>query len=193
MNRERFFDTVRDMPFSGHLTPPQVAGTNALLDAFGDADRRWTAYGLATAYHETAHTMQPIEEIGHGHGRAYGKPAGRYGKVYYGRGYVQLTWLENYERADTELHESGFLEGSLVQRPELAMRPDIAAAIMVRGMTQGWFTGHKLADYFPLAAPTKSDWVNARRIINGTDQAWKIANYAKNFHVALCVAAKVDK
>jgi putative chitinase len=98
INRAIFFDNVRKLPFPGSISQTQVAGCNALLD---EAERRgfdfrWTAYCLATAYHETAHTMLPIAEYGRGKGKAYGEPIN--GKVYYGRGYVQLTWIKNYEK-----------------------------------------------------------------------------------------------
>src|SRR4051812_15033951 len=66
MDRTFFFDTVRHRLFKGNLTQPQVVGITAILDAweerFADADRRWLAYILATAYHETAYTMQPVRE-----------------------------------------------------------------------------------------------------------------------------------
>lgn len=53
-------------------------------------------------------------------------------------------------------------------------------------MDRGLFTGKKLADYF---TSKSSDWVNARRIINGTDRADVIAGYAKDFYNALQDAA----
>ena len=49
-------------------------------------------------------------------------------------------------------------------------------------MMQGLFTGKKLGDYFN---GPKADWVNARRIINGTDQAANIASYAKRYYACL--------
>ena len=66
MDRMFFFDAVREELFKGELTQPQVEGITAILDAwkrrFAPADRRWLAYILATAYHETAYTMQPVRE-----------------------------------------------------------------------------------------------------------------------------------
>ncbi|WP_337739427.1 hypothetical protein [Agrobacterium vitis] len=52
-------------------------------------------------------------------------------------------------------------------------------------MTEGWFTGRKLSDYF---TPSSSDWVNARKIINRLDRAQDIAGYAKAFNSALAGA-----
>lgn len=179
MNRAAFYASVRRRAsgiFGTSLSQGQVNGCNTLLS---EAEKegtplRFLAYILATAYHETACTMQPVREIGKGKGKPYGKPVN--GKTYYGRGYVQLTWLENYQRAAKELAVD------LVRYPDDALEPDIAAAILFRGMTEGWFTGKKLSDYINL---DKTDYFNARRIVNGTDRADKIAGYAKAFETAL--------
>lgn len=181
MDLAKFFDAVREKPFGGKLKQGQVDGCGTLIDAFEGAGwpATWAAYGLATAYHETAATMQPIAEYGRGKGREYGKPDPKTGKVYYGRGYVQLTWLFNYEKAQKELGQP------LVSNPDLAMQPGIAAAVMVRGMAGGWFTGKANKHYLDQSPP---DYKNARRIINGTDKADLIAGYAKTFEAALKAA-----
>ena len=147
----------------------QVDGCNVILEAWdarpGFTDARWLAYMLATAKWETAHTMKPIEEIGKGRGRPYGVPTVD-GRVFYGRGYVQLTWATNYAKMAT-------LTGAdLVGHPELAVEPKIAALILFEGMKGGLFTGVGLPRYFSDAV---DDPVNARRIINGTDRAEDIA------------------
>ncbi|WP_186292007.1 hypothetical protein [Ancylobacter moscoviensis] len=183
MNRTVLFDRVRAKPFGGSLTQTQVNGINAILDAagtYGVKDVRHLSYALATAYWETARTMQPIAEYGRGKGRKYGVK-GKYGQVPYGRGYVQLTWDENYERADRELG----LNGALLKNFDLALKPNIAAAIMFRGMAEGWFTSKRLSNYF---SGTKDDPTNARRIINGTDKASTIAGYHRDFLAALKAA-----
>jgi hypothetical protein len=182
MNRAVFFNAVRESIFGGRLLPDQVSGCEAIMDAFqaaGLTDLRWLAYMLATAFHETAHTMQPIEEFGKGRGRKYGIPSGPFNKVYYGRGYVQLTWLHNYERAQRELG------APFVRFPEQVLEPSNAAKIMIRGMTEGWFTGKRLADFLG----KKTDFTNARKIINGLDCAGKIAGYASHFNTALTGAS----
>ncbi len=189
MDRSKFFDCVREAPFAGALTAGQVRGCEAILDAFErhaiGSDPRFVAYALATAFHETARTMQPIREIGGGRGRSYGKPAGPFGQVYYGRGYVQLTWLRNYQAATTRLAAHGLRAVDLVKTPDAAMEPDIAAAVLVFGMLEGWFTGRKLGDFF---TGVRSDWVDARTIINGHDKAATIAGYALHFYHALQAA-----
>ncbi len=179
-NPAEFFRVARNHLFAGSMTQAQVDGTSALLSAWDRFDIRWTAYALATAYHETDFTMEPIAEYGRGRGRPYGVPDPHTGQVYAGRGYVQLTWKHNYARADAEI--PGF---DLVNHPDNALRPEVAAVIMVRGCTEGWFTGLKLENYFPLHNPKWADWVNARRIINGLDCAARIALYAQHFRDAL--------
>ena len=179
LNRSAFFDCVRAAPFGGRLSASQVAGIEAILDAcpamLGLAS---LAYCLATTFHETARTMKPIEEYGRGKGRTYG-PTG-----FWGRGFVQLTWEANYAKATAALRKLGVLTAAedLVKTPAIAMRPDVAAAILFYGMVEGWFTGKKLADYF---GPGRNDPVGARRIINGTDKAATIAGYHATFVDAL--------
>jgi hypothetical protein len=71
--------------------------------------------------------------------------------------------------------------------PHLALHPNMAVEIMFEGMTKGNssfgdFTGKALETYFN---DKKEDWVNARRIINGTDCAKMIREFAKQFYAAL--------
>jgi len=201
MNRAKFFAAVRTSLFSGSLSQSQVEGMEAILDEAGKAviDPRWLAYMLATAFHETAFTMQPIRETKAStddsaiaildRAFAAGKlkwvktPYWRkdaQGKSWLGRGLVQLTHKVNYETMGP------IVGADLVGNPSLAMRDDVAVRIMFEGMARGLFTGKKLADYF---TSKSSDWVNARRIINGTDRANDVAGYAKRFYDGLQDAA----
>jgi putative chitinase len=70
----------------------------------------------------------------------------------------------------------------LYKNPDLALEVRYAIPIMFIGMKAGLFTGKKFADYFN---PTKEDWVNARRMINGTDKAHLIAGHAKKYYSAI--------
>lgn len=181
LNRTTFYTYVRRAPFGGRLLQKQIDGMEAILktwEASGSSDLRHLAYELATTFHETDATMEPIREYGRGKGKRYGKPGRNGGQIPYGRGLVQLTWDENYERADRELA----MGGRLVKNYDLALQPSIAARILHRGMTEGWFTGKRLRDYFNTAS---NDAENARRIINGTDKAKLIASYHKAFRDAL--------
>lgn len=135
--------------------------------AANDLLRNETAYVLATTYHESAHTMQPVREYG---GETYLKSKKYY--PYVGMGFVQLTWKANYEKASKKLGVD------FVSNPKLLLKPDHAAKILVIGSKEGWFTGKKLSDYITLS---KSDFKGARRIINGTDKAALIAGYAVEY------------
>src|SRR5262245_56302737 len=134
-NSKAFFDAVRNDPFSGSLSQSQVDGMNAILAAWQDNPRsddlRWLAYCLATTFHETSQEMQPIEEYGKGAGMSYGVPDPDTGQTYYGRGYVQLTWRDNYARADHELDYSG--DDSCEWHASNALDPTAAAEIMFQG------------------------------------------------------------
>lgn len=133
------------------------------------------AYVLATAYWETARTMQPVEE-------AYylGSKAAAYRRKlryypWYGRGFVQLTWEANYRKAGQKIGVD------LIANPALALDPDHAAEILVLGSKEGWFTGKGLSRYIG----EKVDYVNARRIINGTDKAKEIAAIAGEYEATI--------
>jgi putative chitinase len=175
-----FFAEVRKA--FGALTQPQVEGFQALLQAVGVAGwpLAWAAYGLATAWHETAARMEPVKEA-FWLTEEWRKLHLRYAP-WYGRGFVQLTWQKNYERADEELG----LGGVLLADPDVALKPDVAARIMVRGMEQGWFCGKRLGDYFSGEGEApEAAFVAARHIINGNDKAEAIAKEALAFERAL--------
>ncbi len=184
-----FFDSVRASGiFGSALKPDQVKGLEAVLGAARAAGwpLAFTAYALATACHETAYTMQPVREA-FWLSESWRRTHLRY-YPHYGRGYVQLTWKSNYGKADRELELGGRLSDSL----DLALDPDIAAKIMVKGMQEGWFAGdkagqrHTLARHLPASgAASLTEFTSARRIINGTDQAAKIAGEAIKFQDAL--------
>lgn len=168
------------------LSQSQVDEINFLVSEF-DKDKSISypqaAYMLATVWHETASTMLPIEEYGKGKGRKYGQHYDIDGSIYsgldhiyYGRGYVQLTWLSNYLLAKNKLGVD------FVNHPEYALQKEYAVKILITGMKEGWFTGKRLNHYID---QSKKDYVNARRIINGTDKAQKIANEASIFESAL--------
>lgn len=190
MNKILFYVEVGRLLFHGRITSTQHKGLEQKLNAFARydiTDVRWCAYMLATAFHETARTMLPVEEAGKGRGKPYGKRRKLDGsvyalpdRVYFGRGDVQLTWYENYERMGRRLGLP------LLEQPELALNPDISARILIEGMTEGVFTGLALGDFFN---NWRDDAVQARRIINGLDQARLIAQYHAAFLQALCHAA----
>jgi putative chitinase len=170
-DRQVFFDEVRPM-FGGELNQDQVDGMGFILTAWEKEpqsdDLRWLAYALATTKHETASEMMPICEYGKGEGMSYGNPDPTTGETYYGRGFVQLTWDTNYQRADTELALAG--DASCYWHADNALDPITAARVMFYGMVQGWFRTHDdgepetLARYFN---EVTDDPYMAREIING--------------------------
>lgn len=184
IHRDYFFENIKFYLFKS-FTQEQVDGLNVFLDWYDNEnpplpekyhlDDRNLAYVLATAYHETAATMQPIKEYG---SESYLKSKPYY--PWYGRGYVQLTWEDNYKYQDQKLG----LRGALIQDPDLALDPKIALQIIVRGMYDGDFRPpHTLGKYF---TDTLTDWYNAREIVNAAhDRASDIAGYAELFHNAI--------
>lgn len=200
IDRKIYFDIVRVEVFDGHMTQQQVDGQSMILNRWEidpeTVDLRWLAYALATTKHETASTMWPIEEYGKGKGHSYGVPDKETGQTYYGRGFVQLTWRDNYKRATHELDLRD--DDDLEWHAQRALDTRIASDIMFLGMIEGWFRTandgkpHNLPRYFN----ENSDPYNAREIINGDKHIvpqWSggmsignmIADYYNNFLDAL--------
>lgn len=157
----------------------------ALSDPDVSGNRRHLSYLLATVRHECAGEWKPIEEFGKGVGKSYGDPRwvsdtdGVVRQVaYYGRGYVQITWEQNYLLLGSKIG----LVDRLVIHPELALDPQTAYNIASVGMRQGLFTGVSLSHFMH---DEICDYVNARKIINGTDKAEEIAGYARLFEKIL--------
>lgn len=171
VDREKFFSGLRSV-LGGRLTQGQVESAEAILSECEAADlsNRQIAYIFATAIHETARTLEPIKERRAKSGTALRLRQDRYWLTgYYGRGFVQLTWKKTYARAGEALGVD------LVGKPDLALDRKIAAAILVRGMIEGWFTGKRLAEF----VNGKADYINARRVVNGLDKAEEIAQIAR--------------
>ncbi len=150
-------------------------------------DLRWAAYMLATVKHECADTWEPIEEYGRGAGKDYATAVAvkidakrTVNNVYYGRGYVQLTWDHRYKAMDTALGLSG--DASLYLHPENALVADTAYRIMSYGMRNGSFTGLGLPRFISGA---KSSYFYARQIILSLDRAALIQGYAENIDFLL--------
>lgn len=192
IDRKVFFDQVRKTIFSGSLAQETVKGIDAILDVWEEqtrlTDLRHLAYMLATVRGECGYRMLPVregfsstDEIARAYvaRKGYKYAAVVNGHVYYGRGLVQLTWDFNYRAM------SDILGIDLYNNPDLALQPDIAAAIMFEGMRRGTFTGKKLSDYLN---DVVTDWVEARRIINGLDRAHEFADWGEKFHAALLAA-----
>lgn len=204
MDRKSFYDQVR--PKLGGLTGPNVMGfelfiTEALRRAMPLAQ---FAYCLATAWWETAHTMQPVLEAYwvSPHDRAKHdaylrthRPSSRY-FPFYGRSYPQWTWERNYKLA-TDMWNSRYRAGEpsvdFVANPDAIMDPKYGIPLFFDGMEEGWFTGKKEADYIDSVDESDAEdfreFTAARRVVNGTDKAREISELALTFEHALRAAA----
>ena len=211
MNRSIFFASIRSSLFGGKLTSDQVSGIEAVLnewDAQGLTDNRWLAYMLATDFHETSRTMQPISEnlnySADGLLRTFPKYFSASDAKAYARQPVRIANRAYANRMGNGNEASGdgwkyrgrglpqitghdnYEKFGIADNPDKALEMKTAVKIMFEGMKNGVFTGKKLSDYF---SGPKADWIGARRIINGQDRAADIATIAKKFLVAIEAAA----
>lgn len=179
----KFFDGHREA--WGRLNHGQVDGLEHLMGFMVDEYASYDlsvpkmAYILATARHETAFTYQPIEERGseryfakYEYRKSLGNTEPGDGLKYRGRGYCQITGRRNY----TMFQERMGIP--LLDNPDLALDPRVAATIILDGMINGIFTGKPLGKY---VRKDRKDYLNARRVVNGKDRAARIAGYARMF------------
>lgn len=209
IDRAKLFEGLRQGPFPGKLTASQVQGISAVLD---DWDKRelsflpYLAYALAIDFHETAATMQPVIETFNpakdkqlptidqavrrlesswkrGKMPWVKKPYWRKdanGLSWLGRGLPQCTFQRNYALCETKTGVP------FTQNPDLMLDLEHAAPILLPSLLEGWWTGKKLSDYL---TTEKLDWFNARRCVNATESAAKVAGYAKLIHSDLIAAS----
>lgn len=189
-DRHRFFTSVRHTLFGSDntLTQEQVDGCNALLDGFekrySNGTAKELAYYLATAYWETNQTMQPVKEA-YWLSEEWRRKNLRY-YPWYGRGYVQLTWEDNYKK-ESQPDRTGIDLVSGENR-EKVLEPETAAQILFVGMEHGDFGGGGMTKYF---GGDKEDPVDARHLVNGIDHAQEIADIYWKFKAALVETATV--
>lgn len=201
-DRTRFHQAYRNEFGAGTLTQKQTDGLNLLL-RFIERDPDMTnlkmvAYLLATVHHETSwpktnERYEPITERGNGGKeyfnnydpvlastpglRAIAKERGNTtegdGYKYRGRGYVQLTWKNNYKKCADKFGRD------LINNPDLALEPQLSYDIASYGMRTGIYTGKKIGEFVNGAI---AEYIKARAVINGKgDKAEKIAGYAHSF------------
>lgn len=134
-------------------------------------------YMMATVEHETAGQFYPVPEAFNVSERARerylsSKPYGKGNPAYYGRGLVQLTWESNYRKYQT------ITGAPLLSDPDLLLEPRLSLLILVHGMKTGTFTGVGLERYIN---QWRLDYVNARRVVNGTDKAEHISRLSEKW------------
>ena len=182
------YDYLRDELFRGSLPAFQKNALIAIVTEFGrrlkekdSVHKSQLAYILATAYHESQR-FKHDREIGYGASRDYGRKMlliRGSSVAYYGRGWVQLTWLRNYAILSLKATQALGREIDLVNNPDLVFEDTaINSFVLVEGMMSGLFTGKRLDKY---VSEFKTDYKEARRVVNGTDKADQIAEYAKVF------------
>lgn len=73
---------------------------------------------LAQLAHESGGFIY-TKEIGNGRGKKYGQPTGPYGKIYYGRGPIQITWDYNYKAITQKYFKELGIDADIYKYPEL--------------------------------------------------------------------------
>lgn len=133
------------------------------------------AYVLATVQHETNAQYVPVKEA-YWLSEEWRRRNLRY-YPWFGRGYVQLTWKSNYQKA-----------ANYFKRPDLMSNPDLmitdkqlSADVLIIGMFWGWF-GQPMHRYINNKVV---DYRQARRSVNIMDKANLIAGYARGWEVGL--------
>lgn len=157
----------------------------------------WLSEKSAEAYAERSYGSGPKSRNPTRAKRMGNTQVGDGGK-FMGRGYVQLTWKNNYIRMSKLLKESGFTytqdgvtygDGKNKTIPidlvknyrHVNQNKDLAARILVMGMDGGLYVNDKkgLDSYIPESKKaTKNNFENARKIVNGSDKKALIANNA---------------
>ena len=137
---------------------------------------------LANCQHETLNFVYS-EEID---GRSQAKLLGYRGGIeYFGRGYIHLTHIDNYQKADSKLG----LDGRITRNLDYATNPNIAAKTAVIGMRDGWFTGLGLKRWID----GDKGWITgdglsyyyARQIVNGDFKTTNTSEIAKEWSLKI--------
>lgn len=186
-----FIQSVRDTLYGGTANGTAEANMAHILDYWfahhGVRPDVQLAYILATVRHEVGPDMKPVRETFAATdaiarerlaAKPYAQPEPPCGHSYYGRGYVQLTWLKNYQRLEEKLGLP------LVENPDLALDTAIATRILFEGMLDGDYNphGHGLAHYVNADC---CDFLGARYTVNLQDRAELIAGHADRFLTAI--------
>ena len=186
MERKAFYDAVRG---DINLTTENVVGFEKLLD-YMDAHPMPLndgAYGLATAFWESAQTMHPVKEA-YWLSEDWRRKNLRY-FPWYGRGLIQTTWEDNYRRIAVAL---GLPADTFLNDPDKLLEWKYAIPALFTGMQVGLYTGKSFDDYIDDIDESDEEdlreFISARRIVNGTDRATQIGKLALVFEKGLKAA-----
>lgn len=205
MDLQVLFSSVRKSIFGGRMSKTQVEGVEVIVAAwekYGTGLDTGLAYILATPTWETGKRMQPVRETyatSTKQAIARLDAAFKAGKMkwvkrnywkdgWFGRGYVQITHEDNYNGPlrDAVLAEFNV---DIHADPDAALRPDVAAFILIEGVTRGKttksdFTKHALEDF---VNEVQTDYRNARKTVNPgeTDSYGPIADFATKWEEAI--------
>lgn len=164
----------------GNLNPVQEDSAKKIINYYfqaGYVNLSQLCYILATAWHECS--LVSKKEIRCNTSQScYWLQENYWYTGYFGRGFVQLTWESNYEEM------SSIVGIDLVTYPDMALEPNTAAKIIVEGMQKGTFTGVKLSNYIN---NDSIDFYNARKVVNGLQNADNISDTAFNILTSLPV------
>lgn len=204
---DKFFEKYQYY-FGENVSRETMKGYTAMLEYWNKAVKEeelhpnWLPYCLASAYHETGWKSRliPCREgwkktdesaVAHvkwlyanGYTSAVDSRGNPYyveaenGKVFFGRGLIQLTWERNY-RFMGQRQGVGTL---FYDDPDQLLTLKYSVPTLYIGMIEGLFTGRRLGQYINAK---KTDYYNARRIVNGTDKANDIQGYALDFEKCL--------
>lgn len=201
VNEEKFWDGFRvwyKTHGGRHLTQNVVDNVNYLLNVWDKEyatkgyDWRFFVSVMTQIGHETGWTFAPIFERGPRSyfnkydpqynpekARVLGNTQYGDGYRYRGAGHIQNTGRRNARVASQKLKEEFGLVVDLEASPEKRLDPLVSAHSAFLGCIQGWWTGRKLSHYI---TDEKTDYYNARRVVNGVDKARAIASMSRELH-----------
>lgn len=160
---------VKDSQYDNALTITQELH-NSLSAALEPANFNFAAFLLASAYADTG--LIPTEEKLSAKTDVAAAQKKYFDQGYYGRGFVHFTGLFNYERFTRQLNID------LSHTPEQLLNPTVAAKVLVFGALNGKFTGEKLSNFLGAKTASQVQFKDARRSINGDNNAVAIGKMA---------------
>lgn len=197
---DRLLDVWYGLPISGGIETV-VAKTLRPYSTIDGNTKEKLAYNLATSFHETGARLWPITEHGsiayfekYNVGTKLGTRLGNTkigdGFKFRGMGDVQNTGRRNAAFSSKKLTEFLGIPVDFEANPLDRLDPVLSAHSLFLGNQEGWWTGKNLGQFISSSSsrPLSRQFVAARAVVNGSDKANQIANYAMVFQKALASA-----